>query len=252
MVPSGRTGAATTPSHAHSAPEASVDQDPPRIAVVVGATGLVGSTLCRQLIDDARFDQIIVLSRRPLPLEHRRLQVAEIDFDLLDEWTPDFEIDTVFCALGTTIAKAGSEDAFRAVDHDLVLTVARLAQRAQCTHFILISSAGADPDSASFYLRVKGETEESLRSLGFPHTVALRPSLLDGDRTEFRKGEQRLLRIGRALRPLMIGPLERWRPTPVELVATAMRDLAQPGRRGFEIVDAPQIAHWHERIQLTE
>lgn len=243
-----------TPAPAAAPPAAHTTDDttpaPGRIALLAGATGLIGSTLCSQLPQDPRFERVIVLSRRPLSLQHPRLQVAEIDFSRLDDWTPDFQIDTIFCALGTTMAKAGSQAAFRAVDHDLVLTLGRLAQRARCQHFIFVSSAGARVDTNNFYLRTKGETEDALRDLGLPHLVAMRPSVLDGERQEARKAEEMALRAGRLLRPLLIGPLERFRPTPVELVATAMRDLAQPGREGFEVVDAVTIGRWHERIRL--
>lgn len=234
------------------APSPATPRQAGRIAVLVGATGMVGSELCRQLENDERFERVIVLTRRPLTLAHPRLQVAEIDFSLLDAWTPDFSIDTVFCALGTTIAKAGSQEAFRAVDQELILTVARLAQRARCQHFIFVSSAGATPHTHNFYLRVKGETEEALRDVGLPHAVALRPSILDGDRKEERKGERFALTLARMLRPLLVGPLERVRATPAHLVATAMRDLAQPGRKGFEVIDAVSIGRWHDRIRLTD
>lgn len=234
------------------APSPGRPQQTGRIAILVGATGLIGTELCRQLENDERFARIIVLTRRPLTLSHPRLQVAEIDFSLLDAWTPDFPIDTVFCALGTTIAKAGSQQAFRAVDQDLILSVGRLAQRARCQHFVFVSSAGATPHTHNFYLRVKGETEEALRDLALPHTVALRPSVLDGNRQEERKGEQFALKALKALRPLLIGPLEKFRATPATLVATAMRDLAQPGREGFEVVDAVTIGRWHDRVRLTD
>ncbi|MDO4904085.1 MAG: NAD-dependent epimerase/dehydratase family protein [Lautropia sp.] len=222
-----------------------------RVALVVGATGLVGTELCRQLIRDEHFDTVMVFSRKPLGMRHRRLQVEVIDFARLDEWVPDFAIDTVFCALGTTIAKAGSEEAFRAVDHGLVLSVARLAKRAGSDHFIFVSSAGARPNAPSFYLRVKGEAEEDIRALTLPHAVALRPSVLDGDRQEERPGEQFALRIARLLKPLLIGPLAQFRPTPASLVATAMRDLAQPGRQGFEVIDPVSIGQWRDRIKLS-
>lgn len=250
MAPAGHPESHPASPASAQAADAPPPGQPGRIALLAGATGLVGTTLCSQLAHDPRFERVIVLSRRPLSLQHPRLQVAEIDFSRLDEWTPDFPIDTIFCALGTTIAKAGSQEAFRAVDHDLVLTLGRLAQRARCQHFVLVSSAGATTQTNNFYLRTKGEAEDALRDLGLPHLVVMRPSVLDGERQEERKAEQLALRVGRALRPLLIGPLERFRPTPVELVATAMRDMAQPGREGFEVVDAVTIGRWHERIRL--
>ena len=158
------------------------DDRPQRIALVAGASGMVGTELCSQLRRDRRFAPVVVLARSRPPVTEPPLQIEIVDFSRIGEWNPSVQLDTVFCALGTTIAKAGSEAAFRAVDHDLVLEMARLAQRGQARHFIFVSSLGADPESSIFYLRVKGEAEEAVKALGLPHAVALRPSFLDGAR----------------------------------------------------------------------
>jgi uncharacterized protein YbjT (DUF2867 family) len=163
---------------------------------------------------------------------------------------PSVQLDTVFCALGTTIRKAGSEAAFRAVDYDLVLEMARLAQRGQARHFIFVSSLGADPESSIFYLRVKGQAEEAVRALGLPHAVALRPSFLEGARPGARLGERAARVIGRVLKPMLLGPLEKYRPTPAAKVAEAMRQVSQQGREGFEVLDPVAISRWEERTTL--
>ena len=137
-----------------------------RIALVAGASGMVGTELCNQLRRDRRFAPVVVLARSRPPITEPPLQIEIVDFARIGEWNPSVQLDTVFCALGTTIRKAGSEAAFRAVDHDLVLEMARLAQRGQARHFIFVSSLGADPGSNIFYLRVKGEAEEAVRALG--------------------------------------------------------------------------------------
>ena len=221
-----------------------------RIALVAGATGMVGAELCRQLRDDGRFDPVVVLSRRPPPVTDRPLQVEIVDFSRIGEWDPGFAIDSVFCALGTTIRKAGSEAAFRAVDHDLVLAMAKLAQRGAARHFIFVSSLGADPESKVFYLRVKGDAEEAVKALGLPHAAALRPSFLEGEREEKRPGETAARAVGRVLKPLLLGPLEKYRPTPAGKVAQAMRHVAQPGREGFEVFDPVAIMRWEETTSL--
>ena len=221
-----------------------------RIAVVAGATGLVGAELCRQLKDDPGFEQVIMLARRPPPVADPPLQAAVVDFARIDEWTPELPLDTVFCALGTTIAKAGSEEAFRAVDFDLVVAMARLAQRGRARHFVLVSSLGADPESRVFYLRVKGEAEQAVRDLGLPHVAVLRPSVLEGERAERRPGERAASVAGRILRPLLIGPLAKYRPTPAVQVAEAMRYVARPGREGFEVLGPVDIMRWRERAGL--
>ncbi len=191
----------------------SAEASSPRIAIVVGATGLVGSALCRQLQHDGRYDPVVVLTRRPLAFAASPpLQVETIDFSRLDEWKPEVAVETVFCALGTTMQKAGSEAAFRAVDQDLVLAVARLARRAQARHFIMVSSIGANASASPFYLRVKGETEDAVAAMDLPHVAVLRPSLLTGERDERRPSERGLQAAGRVLAPLMIGKLARYRP----------------------------------------
>jgi uncharacterized protein YbjT (DUF2867 family) len=221
-----------------------------RIALVAGASGMVGTELCSQLRRDRRFAPVVVLARRQPPVTDPPLQVEIVDFSRIGEWNPSVPLDTVFCALGTTIKQAGSEAAFRAVDFDLVLEMAMLAQRGNAQHFIFVSSLGADPDSGIFYLRVKGEAEEAVKALGLPHAVALRPSFLDGDRTVARPGETTARVVGRVLRPLLLGPLEKYRPTPAAKVAEAMRYVSQPGREGFEVLDPVAISRWQERTKL--
>jgi uncharacterized protein YbjT (DUF2867 family) len=221
-----------------------------RIALVAGASGMVGTELCNQLRRDRRFAPVVVLARTAPPVTAPPLQVEIVDFSRIGEWNPSVALDTVFCALGTTIRKAGSEAAFRAVDFGLVLEMARLAQRGNARHFIFVSSLGADPASSVFYLRVKGEVEEAIRALDLPHAVALRPSLLEGERPEPRPREKTARVVGRVLKPLLLGPLEKYRPTPAAKVAEAMRYVAQPGREGFEVLDPVDIARWQERITL--
>ena len=221
-----------------------------RIAMVAGASGMVGSELCRQLRHDRRFAPVVVLARSTPPVTDPPLQIEIVDFGRIGEWNPGVPIDTVFCALGTTIRKAGSEAAFRAVDYDLVLEMARLALRGRARHFVFVSSLGADPNSGVFYLRVKGEAEEAVRALGLPHVAVLRPSFLDGRRDEPRPGEKAARLVGRALKPLLLGPLEKYRPTPAAKVAEAMRQVAQPGREGFEVLDPVSISRWQERTRL--
>lgn len=226
--------------------------DPPgqRIALVAGASGLVGTELCNQLRRDRRFAPVVVLARRQPPVTDPPLQVEIVDFSRIGEWNPSVALDTVFCALGTTIGQAGSEAAFRAVDFDLVLEMAKLAKRGNARHFIFVSSLGADPGSSVFYLRVKGEVEEAVKVLGLPHAAALRPSFLEGERAVARTKEKTARVIGRVLKPLLLGPLEKYRPTPADKVAEAMRYLSQPGREGFEVLDPVAISRWRERTRL--
>lgn len=177
-------------------------------AVVAGSTGLVGSRLVQLLVTAPEYSLVVALSRRPAGKTHGKLQWRAADFDRLDRVLGDVRgsetipLD-VFCCLGTTIKVAGSEDAFRRVDFDFVVKTGRWARGAGARRFVLVSALGADPESRVFYNRVKGDAEQTLGALGLPSLVVLRPSLLDGERTEVRPGERLALRLTRPVRRLL-------------------------------------------------
>jgi uncharacterized protein YbjT (DUF2867 family) len=186
--------------------------------VLLGATGLVGSEALRRLLADDRVEAVAAPTRRALPC-HPKLLNPLIDFDappLTAEW---WRADAAICALGTTRAAAGSPEAFRAIDHDLPLSLARILLFNGTKRFVLVSAVGADPGSSSLYLRTKGELERSLEGLKFDSLAIARPSFLLGSRTKVRGGE--LIAIT-ALS--IIGPLlpRRLRPTNAATVASAL------------------------------
>lgn len=151
-----------------------------RRAVVAGASGLVGRELSRLLLADRRYSSVVLLLRRPLPeLTSPRLQQRLVSFDALPALEP---CDDIYVALGTTMAVAGSQAAFRRVDHDYVIAVARAARAADASRLGLVSALGADTASRIFYNRVKGEAERDVCALGFTRVVIARPSLLLGER----------------------------------------------------------------------
>jgi len=198
----------------------------PRTAVVAGPTGLVGNRLLDILLREPRYRRVIALSRRALEPEPR-LEVVDADYDRLDHVLPkvtsaDGPID-VFCCLGTTIGRAGSKEAFRRVDRDYVLALGRWASGARARRMIVISAAGADPASGLFYSRVKGETERDLAALRLQSLVIVRPSLLAGQRDEFRLGERLALIATRPFRGLIPAGL---RPIDAADVAQAMLNAA--------------------------
>lgn len=180
-------------------------------AWIAGASGLVGSSLLTQLLDDPRFTAVVSLGRRALPVEHPRLTQRTVDFASLDvSGLP--APDVAFCTLGTTIAKAGSAEAFRAVDHHAVMAFAKAAFDAGARRFEVVTAHGVDARSMVLYNRVKAEVEADLRTVGFTSLAIARPSLLLGDRAESRPGERvavvasRLL--GGLLKPFEAGPIE--------------------------------------------
>jgi uncharacterized protein YbjT (DUF2867 family) len=203
-----------------------------RHVLLVGATGLVGREVHRLLANDESVARVTALVRRPLPVEqrHPKLVEAVVDFDALDGHSPPFAVDQVICALGTTIRQAGSQEAFRRVDHDYPLRIAHLARAHGARHFLLVSAVGADAASRVFYNRVKGEVERDLLALGYPSVTIARPSLLEGDRTEVRVGE----RIAAKLGFLVPG---RWKPVHVRQVARALVQAAREDLTGVRVLE---------------
>lgn len=157
-------------------------------ALVIGGTGLVGSHLLDLVNADTSFSTIYALSRRPCPAHGRIVNiVTELDVPAGNE--DYFDVDVVFCALGSTIKKAGSQKEFRRIDYELPMHIAQLAKARGAKKFVLVSSIGAGPDSKYFYLQVKYTLERDLAALGFEQLSILQPSLIMGDRKEFRFGE---------------------------------------------------------------
>ncbi|AZM87225.1 NAD(P)H-binding protein [Streptomyces sp. W1SF4] len=162
-----------------------------RSALLAGATGLVGGQLLVRLLRDPRYDRVTVLARRPLGLEHPRLDARVVDFAKLraDDLPPGPAGGDVYCALGTTIAQAGSQEAFREVDQHHTVRVAGLARDAGADRIAVVSSVGAGSGSRAFYLRVKGDMEAEVTALGYPQTEFFRPSFILGRRAAHRRGE---------------------------------------------------------------
>lgn len=205
-----------------------------RTAAVVGATGLVGGRCLARLLDDPAWVRVRVLTRRPTGVAHPKLEetVDPLDPDRLAQASAALACDDLFCCLGTTIKAAGSRAAFRRVDHDLVVAVARLARQGGARRAALVSSVGADPRSWSFYLRTKGEAEREVAVAGFECLELLRPSFLVGQRAERRPGEALGVAASSALAGLLVGPTRRYRPIEADLVAAAMITALKRGAPG--------------------
>lgn len=214
--------------------------------LVVGASGLVGREAVGQCLQDPGVSEVRVLLRRDLGLgellgphvgldaaQRARFQPHVIDFTQLDRHPGLFEVDTVFCALGTTLRQAGSREAFRRVDFEWPLQLARLARANGARRFLLVSALGANADSRVFYNRVKGELEDAVSDIGFEQLCVARPSLLQGDRSEFRLGEHIGLMVSRSV-GFLVPPSHR--PVHVSQVAAGLLAAARAGRPGRQVV----------------
>ena len=208
-----------------------------RTALVAGASGLVGGHVLRLLLADPAYARVITLARRSLDVHHAKLEQRPIDVDTLDAISDLPSVDDAFCSLGTTIKKAGSREAFRKVDRDYVLGFARAAQRAGARQFLLVTALGADAGSRIFYSRVKGEIEQAVRQLPFEGIQLFRPSFLIGRRAEVRLAERIGVPVARALSPLLVGPLRRYRPIRAADVARAMLRIAKEAPRGSNVFE---------------
>jgi len=205
--------------------------------LLVGSSGLVGSHVLEMALADPKVTSVVAPTRRPLPA-HPKLQAPVIDFDALPKDAPWWQADAVICTLGTTMRSAGSQDAFRRVDHDYPLAVARLARRHGTPCHVLNSALGADADARFFYNRVKGELERDLAALGFASLTHVRPGLIGGQRQERRLGE----RVSGVVLALL-GPVlpRRWRINPAPRIAHALIEAALQARPGVHIVSAEQL-----------
>jgi len=210
-----------------------------RIAAIAGSTGLVGRQLIEQLLDSTRYTDVHAIGRRAPPIVHRKLHLIASD---LRTMPPLPAIDDAFCCLGTTINKAGSQAAFRAVDFDMVLHFAKAAKKAGAMRFLVVSALGANAKSSVFYNRVKGEMEQALRDLDFKSLTIFRPSLLVGERAEARMGERVGIAVFSALAPLMIGPARKARPVEAKVVARAMLLAAAGHASGVTEIESDEIA----------
>ena len=213
-------------------------------ALVVGATGLVGSHCLKTLLDSGAYERVVAFTRRPLGQQHPRLVETIVDFDKLEELEP-FPTADVFCALGTTIAKAGSQADFLKVDFEYPRIIAERSAAAGAKQFVLVSSAGADPQSGNFYLRVKAQLEKAVTGLSFESVHIFRPSFLIGARAEFRLADTLVGPALRAVQFALVGKFRKYRPIAASTVAAAMAVAAReakPGRHIYHYDDILALA----------
>ncbi|PJZ68496.1 nucleoside-diphosphate sugar epimerase [Leptospira perolatii] len=213
-----------------------------RIAIIAGGTGLIGRHLIQELLLDNEWEKVYVLVRKPSPWEHSKLVPIQMNWDDLQSYHFPKDATHAFCALGTTMNRAGSKENFRKVDYQYVIDFAKAAKSSQITHFSVVSALGADANSFVFYNKVKGEMEASLKSLGFIYLGIFRPSLLEGDREEFRFGEKLGSFFAKLINPLLFGPLRKYRSILGFVVAKAMLNAAWALDGGTFVFESDKIA----------
>jgi uncharacterized protein YbjT (DUF2867 family) len=205
-----------------------------KTAILFGGSGLVGGFCLDLLLESPIYAKVLSFGRRKLNKEHEKLEQIEIDFEKLSQYQKMIRGNDLFCALGTTIKKAGSQEAFRKVDLEYPAEIAKIAVKNGVSQFILVSSAGADSKSNNFYTKVKGELEDIIRELPFWGIHILRPSLLLGDRKESRPLERFGIIVSRGIGFLMGDLLGKYQPVKAEDVAKAMVVEAQSLEGGIK------------------
>ena len=212
-----------------------------KTALIAGATGLTGTELLKLLISDDTYTRIHVVSRRAPDLQSSKIIHHPAQFDHLEELPIPKPIDEVYCALGTTIKKAGSKSAFREIDFDAVVNLACWAKKVEASRFVVISSIGANATSKNFYLRTKGQMETIVKQVNLNALIIVRPSLLTGKRKEVRMAERFAELLTFAIQPLMIGKLRKYRPISAYKLALAMKSLAQSKYSDTYIIESDEL-----------
>ncbi|PRP67539.1 NAD(P)H-binding protein [Nonlabens agnitus] len=198
-------------------------------AVIIGATGLTGSALLEQLLDDSRYDVVITLSRKRVQKEHPKL--LNFEADLFDPVTYEHHLkgDHLFICTGTTKAKTPDPKKYYRIEHDLPLTVARVALKNDVATMVAISALGADPDSRFSYNKGKGEMESDLEQLGFEQAYFVQPALIGGEREEKRTFESLWKKFQKFIDPLLVGGLKKYRTIEPAVISQAMIEIAVNG-----------------------
>ncbi|MDN7242036.1 oxidoreductase [Planococcus sp. N028] len=212
-----------------------------RSALLAGASGLVGTELLHVLLESPVYEHVKIFVRKPLDAKHPKLEQVIVDYEELENYTIHFKVHDVYCCLGTTIKKAGSQEAFRKVDYEYPVRLANMARVHGVQNFLIVSALGADATSKVFYSKTKGEVEEQLKKLDLPALHIFQPSLLLGNRQEFRLGEKTAVVLSPIFTPFLAGRLQKYKPVSARSVANAMYATAQTNRIGTFTYPSGQI-----------
>lgn len=212
-----------------------------KTALIIGSTGLIGSHLLELLLASNDYEKVITFVRSASEIKHPKLTQHIVDFDKIETYKDLVQGDDFFCTIGTTIKTAGSKEAFRKVDFEYPSQFAALAAQNKVKQFLIISSLGADVNSGNFYLKTKGEMEEFLKNSSFESVSVVQPSLLLGDRTEFRMAEKVGVFFMKVFSFLFLGKLKKYKPIESTVVAKALLKIAQRNNKGYKIYESDAI-----------
>ncbi|MGI4751092.1 MAG: hypothetical protein ACRYFB_10675 [Janthinobacterium lividum] len=209
--------------------------------VIAGASGLIGNLLLKQLLYHPDFSEVLVLVRNHLPVQHKKLKQLIVDFDHLEDYKAEINGHAIFCCLGTTRHKTPDLNLYRKIDQDYPVALAKIGVKNSMQQFHFISSIGANINSATFYTKLKGETEQDLKKVSFTSLFIYQPSLLTGVRKEKRFAERVATYIMKWANPFLIGRLKKYRSIPAAVVATAILNQSLKNNAGVFTYPSDQI-----------
>lgn len=210
-------------------------------AVIVGASGLIGSSLLNILLNEAAYTEITILVRKKTGVVNKKLKEIVVDFDQLDNYGAEINGHALFCCLGTTKAKTPNEQDYRKIDHDYPVKLAQLAYQNGVKQYHIVSALGANANSSFFYPRLKGETEQDIKKIGLKILHIYQPSMLIGDRKESGILGKIATGVFSIIDPLLIGGLKKYRSIPAKTVAMAMYKKSINNEVGIFIHPSDQI-----------
>ena len=216
-------------------------------AIIFGASGFIGSCLLRDLLDNEDYEQVSVVVRKTLGLNHPKLKELIGDYHTLHLLKREIDADEIFITLGTTRKKTPDRDQYYQIDHDYPVGAAKVAREAGAKSVFVVTAVGADANSGIFYIRTKGEIERDIILLNFEHTCIFRPSMIMGERKENRSFEKILIKVWAFINPLLIGKsLKKYRGITGQDIAIAMMNAAKNQKGKVEIF------HWQEMTDLLK
>lgn len=201
-------------------------------AIIIGASGLIGSELVKQVSTSDEFNEIVLLTRRQLNIYNNKTRQIVVNFDHLADIEKEISGDVIFCCLGSTRSKTPDQKEYRKIEYDYTVHIAEIGLKNQVRQFHYISSLGADPSSSNSYLKLKGEVEERLKQLPFESLHIYQPSYLTGDREEKRMDDKIMQPLMQIIDPLLFGNLRKFRSIPAETVAKAMLNQSLKNQKG--------------------
>jgi uncharacterized protein YbjT (DUF2867 family) len=204
-------------------------------AIILGATGLTGGLILQKLLEDERYEKIILFSRSTCHIKHSKLSEYIVNLFELEQYMDKFKADEVFCCIGTTKSKTSDKETYKKIDYGIPVTAAALCKQNEIETFVVISALGANSNSNIFYNKIKGDMESAVFSKNIKHTYILQPSLIGGERTESRPGEFIAKYIMSLINPFLLGPLKVYKMISPQLIALCMLNLANSGKTSLRI-----------------